>query len=256
MVEMNIRILRTAVTVLLILIFMIAPLYGIFYGSTSAVTFGNSTVISPLEFVLLLLGTKTILIRVFVPGIVSLLIISLFGRFLCGWICPTGLILDYMHDATAKNNKKKKPMGKNKEKYAILLAVLAASLIFNVSMPYIFSPPGIVYRITTYILHGLIGADLAILVTIFLLDYFATRQGRTWCNTLCPLGTMITILSFVNLVKPKVDKNKCINCLQCEEICPMKIPIIDANRWQMKACSKCFKCWEICPVKAIKIGIN
>jgi polyferredoxin len=85
----------------------------------------------------------------------------------------------------------------------------------------------------------------------------ATRFGRTWCNTIWPLGTVISSLSFIDLVQPKVDQQSCIdfdfNCLHCELICPMQIPLTCGQRWQMKACTKCLKCWTQCPANAVKL---
>lgn len=120
----------------------------------------------------------------------------------------------------------------NREKYAIPCGVLAAAFIFNFSAPYLFSPPGIIYRTV----FGLVRA---------------IRYERTWCNTLCTLGATISSLSLVNLVKPKVDKEACIdfdfNCLNCWRVCPMRIPLtsqsaIHGSRKAMMKCNKCLKC--------------
>lgn len=167
-----------------------------------------------------------------------------------------GIFLDQTHKITTKNNEKIMILRRNYEKYLILLIVLIASLAFNFSLPYLFSPPGIIYRaITYYVLIGIIGVDLALLALVFILDILAIHYGRTWCNTICPLGTLISVLSIINLVKPKVDKKKCTDCLICEKICPMGIPLTNVKNWGMMACTKCLKCFERCPAKAIKINI-
>lgn len=86
----------------------------------------------------------------------------------------------------------------------------------------------------------------------------ATRFGRTWCNTVRPLGTVISSLTFIDRVQPKVDQQSCIdfdfNYLHCELICPMRIPLTCRQRWQMKACTKCLKCWTQCPANAVKLA--
>lgn len=244
--------LRAITSLGVILVFVFAPFIGIFYGTTSALTFGDLTLISPLEWALLNLGAKTFLINLLIPFLLVTAVIVIFGRFFCGWICPIGVLLDYSHNITAR--KRLGTLWHNREKYIILLAVLAASLLFNFTAPYLFSPPGVVYRtVILYALHGIIGADLAILLLIFILDVLATRYHRTWCNTLCPLGTLISALSLINLVKPKVDEEKCNGCLECERTCPMRIPLIKADKWLMMACNKCLKCLESCPIKAVKL---
>lgn len=255
------EIMRVITVSFLVFFFSLASFFGIMYGTPSALIFGSFTIILPLEWALLSLGTKTILASLIVPVLITATIILLLGRFLCGWICPVGILLERSHHIygarTLNNKKTKTPLKNNREKYVILLAILLASLLFNFSLPYLFSPPGVVYRsIMQYALQGIIGADLAILLLIFLLDILSMRFGRTWCNTLCPLGTMISSLSVINLIKPKVDQKKCTKCFECERICPMRIPLIDTNNWVMMACTKCLKCVEGCPVNAIKLGIS
>jgi len=257
----KIEVLRIIAALTVINVFAVAPLFGLMYGSTPALTFGSFTIMSPLEFALTCLGTKSLLINLIVPTLVAVVIIVVLGRFFCGWICPVGLMLEYTHTLTAR--KRRKGIGtlwKNREKYVALLAVLAASFLFNFILPYLYSPPGTVYRSVIYfVLHGIIGADLIVIAMIFAIDFLAVRFDRTWCNSLCPLGTTIGSLSILNLLRPKVDQRKCIdfdfNCLHCENICPMRIPLTRADHWTIMYCNKCLKCWTNCPVKAVKIKI-
>jgi len=257
----KIKILRAVTASLFLFFFVVAPILGFMYGTNCALTFGGFTLISPLELVLLILGTKNVLLGWLVPGLIVILIIVFFGRFFCGWVCPMGILLDYSHTITEK--KERKRLGgswSNWERYPILLAVLAASLLFGFAAPYLFSPPGVVYRTIIYFTsHRVIGAELVVLLLFLILDLFAVHYGRTWCNTLCPLGTVISSLSFVNLLKPKVDRRICISsdskCLNCWRVCPMRIPVTKADRWAMMECNKCLKCWANCPAKAIKIEV-
>ena len=261
--EMNISkidLLRAVTAFVVAFFFVAAPLLGLMYGTPGALTFGDFSLISPLELTLVILSTKTILTSWVVSGLIVIVIIMFFGRFFCGWICPMGILLEYSHIITEKNRRVLGGLWTNYEKYAILLAVLVAGLLFDFMAPYLFSPPGVVYRtIISVIVHGIIGADLVVLFLIVILDIFALHFGRTWCNTLCPLGIVISSLSFINLFKPKVDQKICsdfdFNCLHCEKICPMRIPLTRADDKAMMQCNKCLKCWANCPVDAIKIEI-
>lgn len=257
----KIEVLRVATATSALFFFAVAPLLGFMYGTTCAVTFGGFALVSPLELILLILGTKSVLLTWLVPGAIVILVIVFFGRFFCGWICPVGVLLEYSHGFTDKKQRKRVGgLWRNWERYAVLFAVLLASLVFDFAAPYLFSPPGSIYRIILFLmLRGVVAADLAVLLLFFLADLLALRHGRSWCNTLCPLGTVISSLSILNLVRPKVDQETCIdfdfNCLNCERICPMRIPVTRADRWGMMQCNKCLKCWSDCPVKAIKIEL-
>jgi polyferredoxin len=93
------------------------------------------------------------------------------------------------------------------------------------------------------------------LMLILVLDILSSRYGRTWCNSICPLGTTISSFSIVNLLRPKIDQKKCTNCLDCERICPMQIPLTTrTDNWAMMTCNKCLKCFENCPTGAVKIS--
>ena len=253
--------IRLAAILSVIFLFTAAPVVGLMYGMTGALTIGSLTLISPLELLLVILGMKTIPLGLIVPGLITILIIVVFGRFLCGWICPVGIILEYSHLLYGRKNRNKvAALRRNGERYAILMAVLGASLIFNFSLPYLFSPPGIIYRpIIQFMIQGVIGADLAVLVFIVVLDVLAARYGRTWCNSICPLGTLISSLGFINLIRPKIDSNKCIKvdsgCSRCENVCPMRIPLTKTGKLGMMSCHKCLKCWRNCPTNAIGIRL-
>jgi ferredoxin-type protein NapH len=251
------QIVRSLAAVLVILFFVFAAYLGIAYGTTSAFSFGGFVLISPLEWSLVTLGTKTILPTLLLPALTVILVIAFFGRFLCGWICPVGILLDYSHGIAKATNKKTFHVSRrNGMRYAILIAILAASLLFNFSLPYLFSPPGIIYRVVLgYAMRGIIGVDLTILLLIFVLDLLSIRYGGTWCNSICPLGTTISSLSIVNFLRPQVDQNTCTNCLVCERVCPMQIPLAHSpNRWAMMVCNKCMKCLDNCPIGAMKIA--
>lgn len=55
--------------------------------------------------------------------------------------------------------------------------------------------------------------------------------------------------------KPYINKNRCIGCEKCKNICPQKVITIENKKAQiaLKNCIKCFCCHEICPVKAIDV---
>ncbi|MBS7629077.1 4Fe-4S binding protein [Candidatus Bathyarchaeota archaeon] len=237
------------------LVFVSAPLHGTLYGTGSALNLGIFKLISPLDWLLLNLGAGKIVLDLLVLGLIVILGVIIFGRFLCGWVCPVGIILDYMNRFT--ESRRRISGTQSLEKYVILSAVLLADILFKFTAPYIYSPPGIVHRILIqYLTRGIVGVDLAALSLIIISNGLVGRYGRTWCRNICPLGTLISSLGVVNLFRPKVEVDRCIECFECEDVCPMRIHIVKSDRWDMMSCIKCFECLERCPVKAMRLVFN
>ena len=252
--------LRLATASLVALFIAVGPLFGFVYGTSSALVLGDIIFVSPLEFILVSLGTRTLLPYLLTYTAFVIVAIAILGRSFCGWICPVGVPLDFLHFNFLRNRKGSSRHGSSLERFAILISVLLAALLFNFSAPYLFSPPGAAYRLLLNLsLQWVVGVDLLLLGMFLGLDLLSHRFGRTWCRSLCPLGTMISSLSLINLFKPSVDEDRCVDidgsCLKCEAVCPMAINLKTASRWTMMSCSKCFRCVESCAVKAVKIDL-
>ncbi|MGQ9542489.1 MAG: 4Fe-4S binding protein [Candidatus Bathyarchaeia archaeon] len=245
--------LRLLSITLISLVLASTPFHGIIYGTASALNFRFFKVISPLDWLILNLGAGTILADLLAPGLIGIIVIIILGRFICGWVCPVGIMLEYIH-GPLNGHRGTSRASSCWDRYAILTSILLSGLIFNFTAPYLFSPPGILHRILSqYLTHGIVGVDLSALSLIIILDSLATRYGYTWCSSICPLGTVLSSLGVVNLFRLRIERDRCIECWECERVCPMRIPILEADRFRMMSCSKCLKCLESCPVKAVRL---
>lgn len=207
-------------------------------------------------------SSKAVLGDTMFSGLIAFIVIVLFGTFFCGWICPMGMLLEYSHNLTENKGRRMVygTLWRNWRKYAVLLALIITVLLSRFAARRLFPSPETVHGAGVHsVIVGIFLADLTVLPVVLMLDWVALRFGRTWCNTLCPVGTIIGLFGVVNLVKLKVDPEICIdyefNCLHCERVCPMRIPVTKADRWSMMDCNGCLKCWAECPVEAIKINI-
>ena len=89
------------------------------------------------------------------------------------------------------------------------------------------------------------GATLLILVVL------AWRSGRTYCNTICPVGTVLGLLSRVSLFRPVIDLNKCNGCKLCSRRCKASCINADVHQIDYSRCVVCMDCIDVCRQGAI-----
>lgn len=89
------------------------------------------------------------------------------------------------------------------------------------------------------------------IVTLAIIGILAWKHGRTWCNTICPVGTVLGLLSRFSLFKVRIDKNKCNGCGLCATKC--KAACIDSKKHTIdySRCVDCFDCLESCSKHAL-----
>jgi polyferredoxin len=188
------------------------------------------------------------------------------GRLLCGFVCPFGFIQDLLHKIPVKKIRIPKKIDKVLRflKYAIFIVfVILLPLLLNdeygLSSPYfckLICPAGtleggIPLLLTNEGLRSmaglLFGWKTALLVIILIACIFI---HRFFCKYLCPLGAFYALFNKFSLYRLNLDKEKCINCKKCEQICPMDVDVT-ANI-NSAECIRCGKCKAVCPTVAIK----
>ena len=211
----------------------------------------------------------------------------LFGRVYCSVICPLGVMQDIISwfAGSRKKNRFSHSPAKNWWRYAVLaifIVTLAAGFgaVALLVAPYsafgriaqnLFAPlwkwgnnllAYIAERVDSYAFYStdvVVGswATFAVaVVTLIVLAILAWRNGRTYCNTICPVGTVLGALSRFSLLKPVIDTDKCINCGLCARKC--KASCIDAKNHSIdySRCVVCMDCLESCNKGAIKYTLR
>ncbi len=79
----------------------------------------------------------------------------------------------------------------------------------------------------------------------------AVWRGRVWCNTVCPVGTMLAGAARVALVKPKIDGEACVKCGMCARACKGRCIDVEKGRIDLTRCVACFDCGAVCGKGAI-----
>lgn len=190
---------------------------------------------------------------------------ALIGRFVCGWLCPFGLVQDLLHKIPFPKKIKTFRGDKllRKLKYVILAVFVILLPLYLVDImdqgsPYfckLICPAGtleggIPLVLLNKSMRRAIGwlyvwknVLLAVAVLLSILIY------RPFCKYICPLGAIYSVFNPISVFKYKVDKNKCTQCGACAKVCKMQVnPSKTPNHPE---CIRCGQCKKICPTGAI-----
>jgi ferredoxin len=216
---------------------------------------------------------------------IILIFTLLFGRIYCSTICPLGTLQDlfiYISKKLApkkKINKFKKPL--NWLRYGLLalviLSLFTGSMLFlNILDPYsafgkisgnLFRPllvliNNIVSKSLTYTgIYGLPmvkwiavnkAAMLLSLSWVVLLLVLAVRRGRLYCNTLCPVGTLLGLFARISIFRIRLEKTKCNSCGKCSAVCKAECIDPKEQRVDFSRCVGCMNCLSLCPEGGVK----
>ena len=220
-----------------------------------------------------------------VEVLVILLVLSLvFGRVYCSFICPMGVYQDVVAWLSKKFTKKKKYTF-SKAMTVLRWTVLAATVIafifgFNFLVG-LLDPYGAYGRIVTHIFRpaylagnnlleyifssfdnytfykvgiyslGLLSTLIA-LATLVGIGLLAWRNGRTYCNTICPVGTLLGFISRYSLFRLQFDDDKCNSCGLCAMKCKASCINSKDKKIDYSRCVTCFNCIEACNRSAMK----
>ena len=216
--------------------------------------------------------------------IVLALLTFLFGRVYCSVICPLGVVQDGISNLSGRRKGKKSRFRYSEAvswlRYGVLalfvFAIFAGiSAIVSLFDPYaaygriasnLFAP---VYRLGNNLLamlaesfdsYAFYSTDVWIksgivfgvaVVTLIAVGILAWKNGRTYCNTICPVGTILGLISRFSVFRPTFDEEKCTKCGLCERGC--KASCIDSKNMQIdhSRCVTCFNCMEKCKFGAM-----
>ena len=192
-----------------------------------------------------------------------LLVTLLAGRIYCSVVCPLGIFQDIVIWLRRTLGKFIKPLRKrfkfNKERRwvrypvaALVIGCIIADLQLVVALIDPYSAYG---RMVKSIVGGgpaplLIAAGVTFLV-IFLCAWI---WGRAWCNTICPVGTILGCVSKFQLYGVKVDHDKCVKCGLCSHTCKSSCIEEGTLKIDYSRCVDCFDCIDACKKGALSFG--
>ena len=89
-------------------------------------------------------------------------------------------------------------------------------------------------------------------VTFIILIILAWRNGRTYCNTICPVGTFLGLISRFSVFKPVIDTSKCNGCGLCARNCKAACINAKVHEIDYSRCVDCMDCIDKCRQGAIR----
>ena len=215
--------------------------------------------------------------------IAALVILTLvFGRIYCSVICPLGVFQDvvaWIH-GRSKRNRYSYSKAKSVLRYTVLALFVLAFVLGVNSLVALLAPYSSYGRMVTHVLQPLYlwannglallaeRADsyafysvdvwlkslptlVAVILTFGAIIVLAWRNGRTYCNTICPVGTILSFLARFSLLKITMDREKCVQCSLCSKNC--KAACIDYKNYSIDytRCVVCGNCIGKCKKAAI-----
>ncbi len=193
---------------------------------------------------------------------------ALIGRFVCGWLCPFGLIQDLLHKIPFPKKIRTFRADRllRKLKYVILLVFVILLPMFVVDIlgqgapwfcklicPVGTLEGGIPLVLLNQSMHSALGwlyawknVLLAVTIVLSIVIY------RPFCKYICPLGAIYSVFNPISVFRYQVDREKCTHCGACARACKMQVdPVQNANDPE---CIRCGQCKKVCPMGAIHSG--
>lgn len=218
-------------------------------------------------------------------GVVLLLVVLtlIFGRIYCSVICPLGVMQDLFGwiGKKAKKNRYTYSKALSWLRYSMLGIFLVALVAHVGFLAQLMAPYSAFGRIMTLIFQPLwklgnnvlasiaehydsyafYSADvwmkslpvlIIAILTLVVLIVLAWRSGRTYCNTICPVGTALSFLSRYSFLKINFDTDKCRNCSLCTKNCKASCIDFKNHTVDYSRCVVCGDCLESCKFGALK----
>jgi ferredoxin len=214
-----------------------------------------------------------------------LIITFIFGRIYCSFFCPLGGFQDIL----TRIKKRKTKFGFHKPlnllKLTILVFVIISFISGSLYLLGYLDPYSFFGRIVNYLLKPIIvlinnGSELILrksdiywlrimsfptfnplslipfILILGTIIYLSFRRGRLYCNSVCPLGTLLGIFSIRSLYKIEIDKSNCTSCGICESVCKAECINSKDKFVDNSSCVRCFNCLTACPTFAIKYNLS
>ena len=216
---------------------------------------------------------------------IFIILLTIFaGRNYCSFLCPLGIYQDIVSRLSFIRNKKKRYRFSEENKflrYSVLCLTLVSFPVMGTLLISWFDPfsmygkfsatiatpcllwinniiASLLAKFDIYSVHSIDiqYADLIIILItaliLLLISIAAFFKGRLYCNSICPVGTLLGLISKISFLKIGISKDGCIHCGKCESVCKSSCIKHKENHVDFTRCVSCFNCVNVCPNSSIK----
>jgi ferredoxin len=221
-------------------------------------------------------------------GFILILILTLIsGRTYCSFLCPLGIGQDIFSRIGGRIRRKFRRYGYKKPftilRYLLLIITLIVTMIWGIYVITLLDPYSIFGRFMTFFgkpaiiilnnfLAGILGKFHLYTISIIpvtgfklvaysipsaffiLVGTLSLTKGRLYCNMICPVGTLLGLLSKISLLRIKFDESACTRCGRCAIGCKSSCIDFLKHDVDVTRCVDCFNCINICQDKALSYG--
>jgi len=221
-------------------------------------------------------------------GVLAGLIILtlLFGRLYCSIICPLGMMQDIISwfGRKAKKNRYSYSPEKKWVRYSVLAVFIVCLIIGFAPVTTLLAPYSAYGRIVNslfrplydLLINGLAAIEnnfdsylfseaeiwmrsvttfIVALLTLGIIGVLAWKHGRTYCNTVCPVGTILSFFARFSLFRIQINEDKCRKCSLCAKNCKAAAIDFKNGTVDLTRCVACGDCIDKCHDEAISFAI-
>ncbi|MGQ9620045.1 MAG: 4Fe-4S dicluster domain-containing protein [Bacteroidales bacterium] len=222
-------------------------------------------------------------------GFIAILVLTLItSRTYCSFLCPLGIMQDIISRAGGRIKRRFRRFGFKKPhtilRYTLLVITLLIVSFGAIYILTLLDPYSIFGRFMTYFGKPVIVAVNNFLANVFemfdiytfahidvpsfrlllyiipalfllLVGILSLARGRLYCNTICPVGTFLGLISKVSLLRINFDESKCSKCGRCAVACKSSCIDFLSEKIDNSRCVECFNCIDSCPDKALSYSL-
>ncbi len=260
----------------------------LFLDFTESLSTGLINGVTWIQFVPSLLKFLNLMGLLTLGFVVVLIATLLYGRIYCSTVCPLGILQDvfsrisrfYTTRIRRRRPRYRPSNPQNLLRYSLLGVTTVAFLLGSVFFLNLLDPFSVFGKIFAGLARPVYYAGNNLLADVFqsfgnyrfyhvetrqmtvlplifpafmlgLVGFLALRRGRLYCNTVCPVGTLLGLVSKYAMFRIRIDETLCNRCAECSLNCKAECIDLKSNEIDFTRCVGCFNCLNVCSRQGI-----